>query len=78
MKYRVRADLSFEGESDARGLMLKAQELLPKASIINPGDVNEEIGFCDLEICGQDEGKPSVKIERTELKTLQEHEEVMT
>ena len=68
MKYRVRIDLSFESEADARSLMAYAKSLSSKAVSINEGEVNEEIAFCDLEICRHDEGLPCTHLERLELR----------
>jgi len=70
MKYRVRLDLSFESEADARSLMAYAKNLSSKAVSINEGEVNEEIAFCDLEICRHDEGLPCEKLERVEIRKL--------
>lgn len=55
MKYRVKIDLAFDSESDARSLMTSASELLPRAGSINPGAPDAEGGFCELEICRHDE-----------------------
>ena len=68
MKYRVRLDLSFESEADAQSLMAYAKNLSGKAVSINEGEVNEEIAFCDLEICRHDEGLPCEKLERVEIR----------
>jgi len=70
MKYRVRLDLFFESEADARSLMTYAKNLSSKAVSINEGEVNEEISFCDLEICRHDEGLPCEKLERVEIRKL--------
>jgi len=70
MKYRVRLDLSFASEADARSLMAYAKNLSGKAVSINEGGVNEEIAFCDLEICRHDEGLPCEKLERVEIRKL--------
>ena len=67
MKYRVRVDLSFDTESDARSLMDTAKVLLDKAVSINEGQAGEEISFCDMEICRHDEGLPCTRLERVEL-----------
>ena len=72
MKYRVRLDLSFESEIDAQSLMAYAKNLSSKAVSINEGEVNEEIAFCDLEICRHDEGLPCTKLERLEVRKLKE------
>jgi len=70
MKYRVRLDLSFELEADGRNLMAYAKELSAKAVSLREGEVNEEIAFCDLEICRHDEGLPCEKLERVEIRKL--------
>ena len=70
MKYRVRLDLSFENEVDAQSLMTLAKNLSAKAVSINESRVNEEISFCDLEICRHDEGLPCTKLERIEVRNL--------
>ena len=64
MKYRVRLDLSFDRESDAQALMSYAKELNSKAVSINEGRDNEEISFCDMEICRHDEGLPCTRLDR--------------
>ena len=71
MKYRVRLDLSFDSEADARLLMDYAGTLTGKAVSINEGSRNEEISFCDLEICRHDEGLPCTKLERVEARKLE-------
>ena len=58
MKYRVRVDLSFVSESDAQTLMDYAKGTANEAVSINESLVDEEISFCDLEICRHDEGLP--------------------
>ena len=68
MKYRVRCDLSFENEADARSLMAYTKNLSGKAVSINEGEPNEEIAFLDLEICRHDEGLPCEKLERVEIR----------
>ncbi len=70
MKYRVRLDLSFASESDAQTLMACARGLSGQAVSINEGQPNEEISFCDLEICRHDENKPCTRLERVEIRTL--------
>jgi len=70
MKYRVRIDLSFVNEADAQSLMAYAKNLSQKAISINEGELNEEIAFCDLEICRHDEGLPCEKLERVEIRKL--------
>ena len=70
MKYRVRLDLSFDSEADARSLMAYTRNLSGKAVSINEGEPNEEIAFCDLEICRHDEGLPCENLERVEVRKL--------
>ena len=70
MKYRVRIDLSFDTEADAQSLMAYAKNLSSKAVSINEGEPNEEIAFCDYEICRHDEGLPCEKLERVEIRNL--------
>ena len=70
MKYRVRVDLSFDNEADARSVMDYAKNLSGEAVSLNEGETNEEIAFCDLEICRHDEGLPCEKLERVEVRKL--------
>ncbi len=72
MKYRVRLDLSFDNEADARLLMNYAKKISGKAVSVNEGEDNEEISFCDLEHCGHDEGLPCTRLERAEVRKLKE------
>ena len=74
MKYRVRLDLSFESEADAQSLMAYAKSLSSKAVSINEGESNEEIAFCELEICRHDESfqEGCTKLERVEVRKLKE------
>jgi len=51
MKFRVRLDLPFDNEADARLLMNYGKKKAQIAVSINEGQINEEIAFCDLEIC---------------------------
>ncbi len=71
MKYRVRLDLSFDEQNDAQALMNYAKELTGKAVSINEGRNNEEISFCDTEICRNDEGLPCTRLERVEIRKLE-------
>ena len=70
MKYRLRLDLSFENESDAQVLMDYSKGVAANAVSINEGEDNEEISFCDLEICRHDEGLPCEKLDRVEIRKL--------
>ena len=68
MKYRVRLDLSFEDEADARALMDFARDVSGEAVSINEGNLNEEISFCDLELCRHEEGLPCTGLDRLEIR----------
>jgi len=68
MKYRVGLDLPFDNEADAKLLMNYAKRISSKAVSINEGQINEEVAFCDLEICRHDEGLPCTRLERVEVK----------
>jgi len=68
MKYRVRVDLSFNDEADARALMDFAREVSDKAISINESNDNAEISFCDLELCRHDEGLPCTRLDRLEIR----------
>ena len=70
MLYRVRVDFSFNDEATARTLMNYAKTSSEEATSINEGQPNEEIGFCDLEICRHDEGLPCERLERVEVRNL--------
>ena len=70
MKYRVRVDLSFASESDAQSLMGYVRGLTDKAVSINEGKDNEEISFCDMEICRHEEGLPCTRLDRFEVRKL--------
>ena len=72
MKYRVRLDLSFDNEADAQALMNYAKRASKKAVSIREGEVNEEIAFVDLELCRHDEGLSCTKLERVEVRKLEE------
>ena len=69
MKYRVRIDLSFGEEADARLLMNYAKQKAKIALSVNEGKENEELSFCDMHLYGHDEGLPCQKIERVEVKS---------
>ena len=66
MKYRVKIDLSFEEESDAKALMDYAKTLTGKATNINEDKDNAEISFCEYHKCYHDEipRKPCELIEK--------------
>ena len=71
MKYRIRVDLSFDDEADTQALMDYARQLSSKAVSINEGEDNEEVSFCDMEICRHDEGLPCTRLERVEVRKLE-------
>lgn len=71
MKYRVRLDLSFDNEADAQALMNFGKGLSNKAISINEGRDNEEISFCDIEVCRHDEGLPCTRLGRVEVRRLE-------
>jgi len=54
MFYRVRADFPFTDEDEANDFFHDCEVAFPKASVINPGQVNEEIPHCHLEKCFHD------------------------
>lgn len=70
MKYRVRIDLSFANEADAAALMDHARGLTGKAVSLTEGGDNEEISYCDMEICRHDEGLPCTRLDRVEVRKL--------
>ena len=70
MKYRVRVDLSFDNEADAQSLMGYARGLTSKAVSVNEGRDNEEISYCDVEICRHDEGLPCTRLDRVEVRKI--------
>ena len=70
MKYRVRTDLSFDSEADARAFMAFAKQISAKSVSVNEGEVNQEISFCELEICRHDEGLPCTRLDRLEIRKL--------
>lgn len=69
MKYRVRLDLAFDNEAEARLLMTYARNLSSQAVSVNEGSANAEIAFCELELCRHDEGLPCERLERVEVRT---------
>ena len=72
MKYRVRADMRFESEADAREFATFAQGLVGKARNMNPGAANEEQSFVELMLDRADEGLPAISLSRTAITTVQE------
>ena len=72
MKYRVRVDFCFDSEADARLLIDYARSLTGKAVSINEGEVNEEISYADIHLCGHDEPSPQPcqSLERVEVRKL--------
>lgn len=69
MRYRVRADMSFEDPDDAEGAMTDCKKWVPRAVNVNVGEPWEEQGFAVLEKCFHDvgEGRPCEVIERVEV-----------
>ncbi len=70
MKYRVRVDLFFESETDAQTLMASAKDSASRAVSLDEGTPNQQIAFCELEICRHDEGPPCTSLERVEVRNL--------
>ncbi len=68
MKYRVRLDLSFDTKLDAQNLMELAKQKCSQAVSLNERQDNEEISFCEIEICRHDEGLPCTRLERVEIR----------
>ena len=67
MKHRVRVDMSFDSEADARALMDHARQLTGRAVNVDRGRDGAETSFCELERCRHDEGLPCEVVERTEV-----------
>lgn len=63
--FRIRCNLTFppEEEGVARGLINHLWNQINKAVNINPGEDNEEIGYCSLERCGHRIGETCELIE---------------
>jgi len=68
MKYRVRMDLCFADEADARALLDQASGLATKAASLNEGGEREEISFAELELCRHEEGLPCSRLGRFEVR----------
>ena len=66
MKYRVRLDMSFDNESDARLLVNYASNKSSKVVNIKEDKDDEEVSYCELELCGHEEGQPCTRLERHE------------
>jgi len=71
VKYRVKIDMSFDAEADARAVMDCAKKLSVIAVSIKEGSDIEEISFCEVERCRHDEGLPCEILERVEVRKLQ-------
>jgi hypothetical protein len=67
MKYRVRIDLSFENEAEARVLMDCARGLEERAVNIVDSQGGAEISYFEMELCRHDEGLPCTRLERVEV-----------
>lgn len=68
MKYRVRLDLSFNDEAEARALMDFARDISSEAVSINEDNHNEKVSFCDLELYRHEEGLPCTRLDRLEIR----------
>lgn len=55
MFYRAKVDLFFLTEAEARKAIEKALAQLPFSININPGQLNQEIGFISVSKCFHDE-----------------------
>lgn len=71
MKYRIRIDLSFNDEEDALNLMNHAKGFIGRAVSLNEGKDNQEISFCELELCRHEEGLPCSRLDRVEVHGLE-------
>jgi len=67
VKYRVRVDMSFDAEADARAVLDYAKQLSGIALSINGSKDGEEKSFCEVEKCRHDEGLPCEILERVEI-----------
>jgi len=67
MKYRVRIDLSFDNETEARTLMDCAGGLEEKAVNIIDNRGGAEVSYFEMELCRHDEGLPCTRLERVEV-----------
>jgi len=70
MKHRVRIDLSFDNDADAKALLVFAKTLTGKAASLNEGNDNAEMSFAEYHLCYHDEEqtRPCEVIERVEVK----------
>jgi len=68
MKHRVRCDLSFESEDNAKALIDLLKERAKLAVSIKEGEINEEISFVEYHLCGHDIGRPCGLAERIEIR----------
>lgn len=66
MKYRVRMDMSFDAEPDARALLEAGRALVSKATNVTVASESSPVSYCELEVCRHDEGLPCTLIERLE------------
>jgi len=67
MKYRVRMDMSFDAEPDARVLLETGRGLVGKATNVTVAKESSPRSYCELEICRHDEGLPCTLVERVEV-----------
>lgn len=63
MIYRIRVDLAFEEEDPALDVYDKALDHIDKAVIINPGQLNEERGYIEVQRCYHNQ-TPNIPCER--------------
>ena len=68
MKYRVRLDMSFDSETDARTLLEFSKNLTGKA-VNTVASASDEKSFFSLEICRHDENLPCILLEKIEIGT---------
>ena len=63
---RIRIDLTFppDKEGIARGLFTHIKNRMDGAVNINPGGINEELGYVSLERCGHRIGEPCDLVEK--------------
>lgn len=67
MKYRVRMDMIFDTEEDARTLMESGTALTSRAVCIKADTADAQASFCELELCRHDEDGPCQRLERVEV-----------
>lgn len=58
MIYEVRASFFFDVEDEAKDFFHDCEQTLPKATVINPGQPNQECSVADLILCHHDDHPP--------------------